>query len=219
MLLGGGGGAPGGWGGGWGVVDELRTGEFAALDVTPLTRYYGTVDATLLFFCLLAEHAQWSGSLELFHELREAAREHARLDLRIRGDHDGDGLLDYRVSRPRPAQPGLARLRGRRARRARRAVGAADRPDRAAGLRGPRQARHRPACSPMPASRTGRGPSPPRPPSSSAASSASGSRDRRFFSLALDGDGRASGALASNQGTPCGPPRSALSARRRCATR
>ena len=76
-----------------------RVGELAALDTTPLTRYYGTVDATPLFLCLLAEHAQWSGSLDLFHELREAV-EAALGWIDSYGDHDGDGLLDYRASTP-----------------------------------------------------------------------------------------------------------------------
>ena len=81
------------------MIHELRAGELAALDATPLTRYYGTVDATPLFLCLLAEHAQWSGSLELFHELREAV-EAALGWIDDYGDHDGDGLLDYRASQP-----------------------------------------------------------------------------------------------------------------------
>jgi glycogen debranching enzyme len=81
------------------VIHELRVGEVAAVDVTPLSRYYGTVDATPLFLCLLAEHAQWSGSLALFGELRNAVE--ATLEWIDRyGDHDGDGLLDYRASSP-----------------------------------------------------------------------------------------------------------------------
>jgi glycogen debranching enzyme len=79
------------------VIHELRVGEVATLAATPLARYYGTVDATPLFLCTLAEHAQWSGSLQLFHELRDAVD--ASLGWIDRyGDHDGDGLLDYRAS-------------------------------------------------------------------------------------------------------------------------
>ena len=81
------------------VIHELRTGELAALDATPLTRYYGTVDATPLFLCLLAEHASGAAGSTLFHELREAVE--ATLGWIDRyGDHDGDGLLDYRASSP-----------------------------------------------------------------------------------------------------------------------
>jgi glycogen debranching enzyme len=79
------------------VLHELRLGEAAAGGTTPLARYYGTVDATPLFLCLLCRHAAWSGSLDLFDELDFA------VDAALRwigewGDHDGDGLLDYAPS-------------------------------------------------------------------------------------------------------------------------
>jgi glycogen debranching enzyme len=77
------------------VLHELRPGELAASGLTPLVRYYGAVDATPLFLCLLCEHANWTGSLALFHELRP------QVDAALRwidefGDLDGDGLLEYR---------------------------------------------------------------------------------------------------------------------------
>jgi glycogen debranching enzyme len=77
------------------ILHELRLGELAAAELTPLARYYGTVDATPLFLCLLCEHADWTGSLDLFHELR------APVDQALRwlddfGDLDADGLLEYR---------------------------------------------------------------------------------------------------------------------------
>jgi glycogen debranching enzyme len=81
------------------VLHELRLGEAGAPGVTPFARYYGTVDATPLFLCLLCEHADWSGNLELFEELDFA------VDAALRwidecGDHDGDGLIDYAPSAP-----------------------------------------------------------------------------------------------------------------------
>jgi glycogen debranching enzyme len=81
------------------VIHELRVGEVAARDLSPLTRYYGTVDATPLFLCLVAEHADWRGSLDLFRELRESI-DAALGWIEEHGDHDGDGLLDYRASTP-----------------------------------------------------------------------------------------------------------------------
>jgi glycogen debranching enzyme len=81
------------------VIHELRVGEVAALGLTPLTRYYGTVDATPLFLCLVAEHADWMGSLALFRELRGAV-DAAVGWIEHNGDHDGDGLLDYRAGTP-----------------------------------------------------------------------------------------------------------------------
>jgi glycogen debranching enzyme len=76
------------------VVHELRSGEIARLGLSPLARYYGTVDATPLFLCLLREHADWSGDLSLFRELR------GQVDAMLGwidgpGDRDGDGLLEY----------------------------------------------------------------------------------------------------------------------------
>jgi len=78
------------------VLHELRGGELAATDLTPFARYYGTVDATPLFLCLLAEHADWVGSLDLFRELRPAVDQALRWIDEF-GDLDGDGLLEYRT--------------------------------------------------------------------------------------------------------------------------
>jgi glycogen debranching enzyme len=81
------------------VLHELRLGEVANSALTPLARYYGTVDATALFLCAVADHAGWSGTLDLFRELRPAVD--AALGWIDRyGDHDGDGLLDYRAGTP-----------------------------------------------------------------------------------------------------------------------
>ena len=77
------------------VLHELRQGELAALGLTPFARYYGTVDATPLFLCLLCEHADWTGSLDLFRDLRPQIGEALRW-LDEFGDVDGDGLLEYR---------------------------------------------------------------------------------------------------------------------------
>jgi glycogen debranching enzyme len=77
------------------VLHELRVGEPAALGETPFARYHGSADATPLWLCLVADHADWSGSLELFRELRpqvEAALEW----IDGPGDLDGDGLVEYR---------------------------------------------------------------------------------------------------------------------------
>jgi len=77
------------------VLHELRVGEPATLGETPFARYYGSVDATPLFLCLLGRHVDWSGSLDLFRELRGPAE--AALEWIDRyGDLDGDGLVEYR---------------------------------------------------------------------------------------------------------------------------
>jgi glycogen debranching enzyme len=81
------------------VLHELRQDELAAAGLTPFARYYGTVDATPLFLCLLCEQANWTGSLDLFDELRPQV-EAAITWMDRHGDLDGDGLLEYRRRSP-----------------------------------------------------------------------------------------------------------------------
>jgi glycogen debranching enzyme len=81
------------------VLHELRVGEPATLGETPFARYYGSADATPLWLCLLCDHADWSGDLGLFRELRPQVD--AALDwLDRHGDLDGDGLVEYRRRSP-----------------------------------------------------------------------------------------------------------------------
>jgi len=181
------------------VLHELRRGEVAALGLTPLTRYYGTVDATPLFLCLLAEHADWSGDLSLFRELRGAVD--ATLEWLERwGDHDGDGLLDYRAGTPdglrnqgwkdsedgvmhddgQPLEPPIALVEAQayaiRGLRGVAALFARDGDEARAGALRER----------------------------AAALEARLERfwvpERRFYGMGIDGEGRTSAALASNQG-------------------
>ncbi|MGZ4266221.1 MAG: amylo-alpha-1,6-glucosidase [Solirubrobacteraceae bacterium] len=81
------------------VLHELRQDELAAAGLTPFARYYGIIDATPLFLCLLCEHANWTGSLELFDELRPHV-ESALSWMGQFGDLDGDRLLEYRRRSP-----------------------------------------------------------------------------------------------------------------------
>ncbi|HEU4586463.1 MAG TPA: glycogen debranching N-terminal domain-containing protein [Gemmatimonadaceae bacterium] len=79
------------------ILHELRVGELAHAGAIPHTPYYGTIDATPLFLILLGEHAKWSGTLELFDELRDNA-ERALAWMSDHGDPDGDGYLEYESS-------------------------------------------------------------------------------------------------------------------------
>jgi glycogen debranching enzyme len=81
------------------VLHELRQDELAAAGLTPFARYYGTVDATPLFLCLMCEQANWTGSLDLFHELQPQVDEALRWIDKF-GDLDGDELLEYRRRSP-----------------------------------------------------------------------------------------------------------------------
>jgi glycogen debranching enzyme len=79
------------------VPHELRVGEPATLGETAFARYYGSADSTPLWLCLLCDHADWTGDLDLFRELRpqvDAAL--AWLDRHL----DRDSLIEYRRRSP-----------------------------------------------------------------------------------------------------------------------
>jgi glycogen debranching enzyme len=76
------------------ILHELRVGEMAHLNEIPQTPYYGTVDATPLFLMLVARHAAWTGSLEVFDELRPNV-ERALAWISSYGDRDNDGFVEY----------------------------------------------------------------------------------------------------------------------------
>jgi glycogen debranching enzyme len=76
------------------ILHELRIGELARLDEIPQTPYYGSVDSTPLFLIVLAEHASWIGSLDLFRELADNV-DRALEWIDRYGDADGDGYVEY----------------------------------------------------------------------------------------------------------------------------
>jgi glycogen debranching enzyme len=74
------------------ILHELRLGEYAHQGLIPHTPYYGSIDATPLWLCLLGAYAQWTGDLELFRELRP----HVDAALAwIDGALDAEGFLGY----------------------------------------------------------------------------------------------------------------------------
>ncbi len=76
------------------IIHELRRGTFAFGGITLPPRYYGTVDATPLFVCLL--HDAWQAGLDesTVRELLPALRG-ALSWITEYGDADGDGFLEY----------------------------------------------------------------------------------------------------------------------------
>ncbi len=76
------------------IMHELRVGELARSGQIPHTPSYATVDATPLFLIMLAAHAGWTGSLDLFEELAPNV-ERALAWLDDYADSDGDGFADY----------------------------------------------------------------------------------------------------------------------------
>ena len=77
------------------ILHEQRDGEASQTGRTPFTTYYGTVDATPLWVCLLGDYLEWTGDLETVRNLQpnmEAALEWmAGPD----ADPDGDGFIEY----------------------------------------------------------------------------------------------------------------------------
>jgi len=76
------------------ILHELRVDEKANLNEVPQTPYYGTIDATPLFVCLLAEYVRWTGDLALFRKLSDNVEQALRWIDDV-ADHDGDGFVDY----------------------------------------------------------------------------------------------------------------------------
>ena len=89
------------------ILHEVRRGEVVESGVWPHI-LYGTVDATPLFLCGLAEMHDWTGDDALLVELRPAA-ELALAWCFQYGDSDQDGWIDY-MGAPRD-EPGLEGLR------------------------------------------------------------------------------------------------------------
>jgi len=76
------------------MLHELRVGEAAHLKLIPHTPYYGTIDATPLFLILMGAHADWTGTLSLFQELRSHVDR--ALDWMDRyGDRHGEAFVAY----------------------------------------------------------------------------------------------------------------------------
>jgi glycogen debranching enzyme len=78
------------------ILHELRRGEFTVPDEHILLppRYFGTIDATALWICLLADLHRIGHPLDELREFQPAL-EAALAWLRDFGDSDGDGLLEY----------------------------------------------------------------------------------------------------------------------------
>ena len=75
------------------ILHEVRTGEVVDAGIWPHI-FYGTVDATPLYLCALAQALDWTGDENLGEELRQSA-EAALAWCHTYGDPDRDGYLEY----------------------------------------------------------------------------------------------------------------------------
>lgn len=81
------------------IMHELHTGELARLKEVPFGLFYGSVDSTVLFLVLGAEHLRWTGDLDLYRELKDNYR--AAWDwIDKYGDIDGSGYVQYQAHTP-----------------------------------------------------------------------------------------------------------------------
>lgn len=78
------------------ILHETRDGEVPALGEVPFRRYYGTVDATPLFVMLAGAYYQHTGD-RAFIERLWPHLERALQWMRVYGDVDDDGFLEYRT--------------------------------------------------------------------------------------------------------------------------
>jgi glycogen debranching enzyme len=81
------------------ILHEIRRGELARSGELPHTPYYGSVDSTLWFLIVLAQHFRWTNDLGFVKELLPAADRALRW-IDEYGDQDGDGFVEYRSRSP-----------------------------------------------------------------------------------------------------------------------
>jgi glycogen debranching enzyme len=80
------------------ILHEMRAGEMAATGEVPFGRYYGSVDSTPLFLCLLGAYADRTADLALVNELWPAAT--AAMEW-IERSLDARGYLTYERRTPK----------------------------------------------------------------------------------------------------------------------
>lgn len=77
------------------ILHEQRSGEASVTGRTPFQTYYGTVDATPLWVCLMADYLEWTNDLETVRTLEPNLRAALEWMRSSDADPDGDGLIEY----------------------------------------------------------------------------------------------------------------------------
>lgn len=78
------------------IMHEIRFGEHAHFHTKPISPYYGTADATILYLIVLSETYRWTGDLGLLKKYRKVA-ENCLYWIDHYGDLDGDGFQEYKT--------------------------------------------------------------------------------------------------------------------------
>jgi glycogen debranching enzyme len=77
------------------ILHEQRDGEASRTGRTPFKTYFGTVDATPLWICLLGDYLDWSGDLETIKKLEPNLRAALGWMGSLDADPDQDGFIEY----------------------------------------------------------------------------------------------------------------------------
>ncbi len=77
------------------ILHEQRDGEASRTGRTPFKTYFGTVDATPLWICLLGDYLDWTGDLETVKKLEPNMRAALGWMGSLDADPDQDGFIEY----------------------------------------------------------------------------------------------------------------------------
>ncbi len=77
------------------ILHEQRDGEASRTGRTPFKTYFGTVDATPLWICLLSDYLDWSADLETIKKLEPNLRAALAWMGSLDADPDQDGFIEY----------------------------------------------------------------------------------------------------------------------------
>jgi glycogen debranching enzyme len=77
------------------ILHEQRDGEASRTGRTPFKTYFGTVDATPLWICLLGDYLDWTGDLETVKKLESNMRSALEWLGSLDADPDQDGFIEY----------------------------------------------------------------------------------------------------------------------------
>jgi glycogen debranching enzyme len=77
------------------ILHEQRVGEASRMGRTPFQTYYGSVDATPLWVCLLGEYFEWTNDQETINHLRPHFEAALAWLASSDADPDQDGFIEY----------------------------------------------------------------------------------------------------------------------------
>ena len=77
------------------ILHEQRDGEASRTGRTPFQTYYGSVDATPLWVCLLGDYLEWTGDIDTVRDLEPNLNAALGWMKSLDADPDQDGFIEY----------------------------------------------------------------------------------------------------------------------------